>query len=504
MKKLLHIPWYILFAAAYPILSLLANNITEVRYSAGIPALLLAIASGLLLAGLLRLAYRDWHRAAFASVALLLLFFTYGQVYAEAVKEWTIPHLTAWLSALWILLAVLALSLAGNRRIQFTEFAPAFNVASFALLIYPLYQVIWWTFPYRSSAGAQHVSLETLQAQPGQTPPDIYYFILDSYGSADLLRQAYGYDDSAFIRDLEGAGFYVAVCSQSNYDRTELSLGSSLNMDYLQNLEDTFIPANIDRSHLWNDLRYNAVRLDLEKAGYKTVAFATGFAWSEIDDADVFLTPPSPLLELNEFDTLLLRTTALQPLAGPGLLDLDQLDGQRFRERTLFDFSSIDQLARMPGPKFVFVHVIAPHPPFVFGPDGSPTDPGRFLNPQRLYTPDQYAAGYQNMVTFINQKVVKAVDTLINQSAVTPVIVLQGDHGPWLQTGSNQFRILNAYFLPGHQDRLYATISPVNTFRLILDEYLGAEYPLLPDVSYYSPVPQIFEFTRVGNTCQGQ
>ena len=39
-------------------------------------------------------------------------------------------------------------------------------------------------------------------------------------------------------------GFYVANCSQSNYPRTDVSLGSSLNLDYLQNLNDKFTPKN--------------------------------------------------------------------------------------------------------------------------------------------------------------------------------------------------------------------------------------------------------------------
>ena len=56
------------------------------------------------------------------------------------------------------------------------------------------------------------------------------------------------YDNSAFISDLEKMGFYVAKCSQSNYPRTDVSLGSSLNMDYLQNLNDKFTPKNEDRT----------------------------------------------------------------------------------------------------------------------------------------------------------------------------------------------------------------------------------------------------------------
>ena len=234
----------------------------------------------------------------------------------------------------------------------------------------------------------------------------------------------------------------------------------------------------------------------------KTVAFATGFAWTELDDADVYLSPSPIWSEMTGFETLLLRTTPARHLEDIGLLNFDQIDGQRYRQRFQLIFDSMDRLAHMPGPKFVFIHVLSPHPPFVFGPDGTPTDPALFLNAERLYPADKYARGYQNQLTYLNSQLEKTITKLIAESAAPPVIVLQGDHGPWIQTGSNQFKILNAYYLPGHEGELYPTISPVNTFRLILDSYLGADYPLLDDMSYYSPTPNLYEFTPVPNPCK--
>ena len=45
--------------------------------------------------------------------------------------------------------------------------------------------------------------------------------------------------------------------------------------------------------------------------------------------------------------------------------------------------------------------------------------------------------------------------------------------------------ILNAYHLPGDGiEALYPNISPVNTFRVIFNEYFGFNLPLLEDQSY--------------------
>jgi len=58
------------------------------------------------------------------------------------------------------------------------------------------------------------------------------------------------------------------------------------------------------------------------------------------------------------------------------------------------------------------------------------------------------------------------------------------------------FGILNAYHLPGDgNSQLYDSISPVNTFRVIFNQYFGADLKLLEDRSYYSPPNQPLELT---------
>lgn len=97
----------------------------------------------------------------------------------------------------------------------------------------------------------------------------------------------------------------------------------------------------------------------------------------------------------------------------------------------------------------------------------------------------------------------KTISTLINKSTRPVVIVLQTDTGLWFTNGSDQFSILNAYYMPGHTAQLYPGISPVNSFRVILNAYFGAKMPLLNDQSYFSPIPYIYNFTLVSNSCTG-
>ncbi|HTX92045.1 MAG TPA: hypothetical protein VMC09_12600 [Anaerolineales bacterium] len=504
LLKILNAPWYFVFFAAYPVLALLAYNISQVRYTAGTRPLVVSVAAGALLFLLFRLAYRDWHRAAFATAIFTVLFYTYGQVFDQIQKRWKVPALPAWLGSLWLILLVFGLVWAGRPKAHFQGAALTLNVVSLGLTVYAMVQVAIAVPPDggRTILPADpKAPIQALQVPSGETPPDIYYFIPDSYGRSDLLSANLNYDNSKFISDLEAKGFYVAQCSQSNYPRTDVSMGSSLNLDYLQDLNDKFDPKNEDRTQLWQSILHSTVRYELEKAGYKTVAFATGFAFTEMTSSDVYLAPSSFGSSMSEFETLLIRTTPLRHLEDLGLVNLTQIDGERYRERTELILNSMDKLAHMPGPKFVFIHLVIPHPLFVFAPDGSPTDPASFMDANGIYSQVNYYQGYRNQAAYISGQLDTAVGTLLAESPNPPVIVIQGDHAPWLQQGSDQFKILNAYYLPGHNDLLYPTISPVNTFRLIFDTYLGAHYQLLDDTSYASPIPNVFDFSKVPNPC---
>jgi hypothetical protein len=298
-------------------------------------------------------------------------------------------------------------------------------------------------------------------------------------------------------------GFNVAECSMSNYLRTELSLSSSLNMTYLtSDLDPKITPDSEARSPLWNLIRNSAVKDYVERRGYKTVAFATGFPWSELDNSDVYLEANPLKTGMTEFESLLLETTAFRIAEDEGLVDVKAIGFNRSRDRTQFVLDTLPTLAKMDGPKFVFAHILLPHPPFVFAEDGGTTDAASFLNEKDEYPADKFAAGYTMQVTFTNRAITEVVREIIAQSATPPIIIIQGDHGPWIQSTNRRLTILNAYYLPGHADAVSELITPVNTFRTVFNLYLGGKFDLLPNVSYFSPVPNQYDFTAVANTCQ--
>ncbi|MGD0613187.1 MAG: hypothetical protein ABSB41_16945 [Anaerolineales bacterium] len=502
MKKIVWAPWYPFLLAAYPVLALLSHNITQVKYPAALRPLLLSFLAVALLFLVFQLLYRSAHRAAFVVAAGTLLFFSYGQIYDAISAKRKIPHFTFWILAVWLSLAVLILVLAALRRLHFEGLALALNIVSLGLLVYVLIPVVNWSFIKTHPVAAKVTqSKQVLDPSAGQQLPDIYYIVPEDYGRVDLLKPWAQIDTSQFAQFLKDSGFYIAVCSQSNYVTTGLSLSSSFDMDYLQDLGPGFAATNESQDPIYTAIRYNPVEADLKAIGYKTVAFATGYSWSELDNSDVYITLSPFWSGLASFENLLLRTTPIRHLEDLGVLSLFSIDGDRYRERTQLVYDSVPMLASMPGPKFVFMHIINPHQPFVFGPDGIPIDPSSFLNKQGLYTEATYKEGFRDQVPFTDMMLEKTVTTLISKSTRPLVIVLQTDTGPWFTTGADSFKILNAYYMPGHTDQLYQTISPVNTFRVILNSYFGAKLPLFDDQSYFSSVPHIYSFTPVPNGC---
>ena len=204
----------------------------------------------------------------------------------------------------------------------------------------------------------------TAAGRPGR--PDVYFLVLDAYGRSDVLREVYGFDNSAFLDRLERKGFFVARRSTSNYCQTALSLAATLNLRYLDDLAGSRSPSRLPLRDL---IRDNAVFRAFRAQGYRIVAFATGFDATELTGADLYLGPAG---NLGAFHALLADADPALAPAGPA---------GRPRARTGCTASgSSNVFDRLPEvaadrrrPTFCFAHVLAPHPPFVFGADGRDT-----------------------------------------------------------------------------------------------------------------------------------
>jgi hypothetical protein len=496
-----HFPLHPFLFAVYPILALLAFNRGEVEISSALRPLGLSLLVAGFLFVLFRWIFRSWEQAALLSTLLLILFYSYGHVYIglkgiNLDGYYLFRHRT--LLPFWLGLGALSIWWVARRKGSTTAVTYGLNLTGLLLLALPLIQLTSFSIQEKTSQTAQADS-SVLRLNASPQPPDIYYIILDGYGRSDILKNEYGFDNSDFLDGLREMGFEIAECSQSNYAQTQLSLASSLNMNYIDALSDRFVRGSDDRTGLDSLIHHSVVRESLERIGYKTVAFATGFLATELADADYFLSPERSLGTINEFEYLLMETTLARLLQDSNRFGMQAAGSERFRERTLFVLDQLDDLSYISGPKFVFAHIIAPHPPYVFGPTGGPVQSSDVGGTQTR----EGASQYRDQAIYISNRILEVVPKIIASSTTPPVIVIQGDHGPTVASSPrSRMSNLQAYFLPGVQDAGYPTLTPVNMFRIVFNEYFGQSLELLDDISLYSDYTDPFRFRVIQNLCE--
>ncbi|MFP3854755.1 MAG: sulfatase-like hydrolase/transferase [Anaerolineales bacterium] len=510
-------PFHVVFLASYPLLALFAANVDQVRLEVLWRPLAITLAAVFILWLLLSWLLRDKMKAGIIVSLLLMLFFSYGQVYEWGQRASFLQGELGrhrYLIPLWTL--ILIGGVVGILRLRRPrELNHWLNLVSLILVLIPLAQVGSYALRANLAEGARGAALvdpatgEPISLQAPEDSPDVYYIIFDAYARSDVLKESWGIDNSDFLAELEALGFEVTECSQSNYAQTELAFASTLNMAYLDDLGENFLPNRDDRTELRPLIKESLVRQLLQEQGYRTIAFNTGYPFSELRDADIYTT-----LELAGFATgmtgfegLLLRSSAglilfdsaqllprfLLPEAEPGI--------RQHRARALLVLDTLEQMDQFDSPKFVFAHIISPHLPFVFGPGGEARVEPEFRGEDEERQ-EWYRQGYQDQIAYLNDRIIPMLESILESSDTPPVIILQGDHGPEEGSSRDRMSILNAYYLPeGGVDAIYPEITPVNSFRLVFNQAFGADLPLLPDRSLFSTYNRPYDFNIIENVC---
>ncbi len=514
-------PLHPLLLGLYPVLALYLLNIEETPPYATLRSLAF---TGIVLAVILAaslLLFRSLHKSALAASLLILLFFTYGHVLNVLENaEWgQFVGRHRVLLPLWTLLVLGSLIWIRRLKRDLQPITRTLNITAALLVLMTAAQIGW------QAAGrlAQPRTAQPLPAAPpadsGQSRPDVYYIILDAYSRSDVLAQKYKVDNSAFLEELEKMGFYIARCAQSNYPRTRYSLASSLNMNYLDQMNIPNYP-NAGSDDFEPFIKHGQVRQNFESLGYATVTFKTVYPYLDTTDTtyyyDLYQSDSAyDKIETLNFYYIFLRTTALRPAVElgeaadtqkgkPGALTSliqkvlpseNSINNRNYRQykQNLYLLDQLEAMPDLPGPKFVYAHLFLTHQPFTFTPDG-----------QFRWPVVENAQAYRDQVLYANARIPQVIRTILKKSELPPVIIIQSDHG--FPQDKQRVKILNAYYLPGKaRERLYPGITPVNSFRIVFSEYFGQDYPLLKDTSYYVPNRnKVQEFEVVPASCPGE
>jgi hypothetical protein len=183
----------------------------------------------------------------------------------------------------------------------------------------------------------------------------------------------------------------------------------------------------------------------------------------------IYSLPVSPLP--SEFADGVYSQTPLgqiYPLFSPELGDIAKRNAPEVQRK---HYQAVEDVARKPGPKFVYSHFL----------------------PYHAYPPNETIASH-TLTT--NKRIIEMVDTIIRESEVAPIIVIQADEGPYLSESDShkdrvaQIRkrtgIITAFHVPSvDANEIPETITPVNTFRFLFTQYFGSKMGLLPDRTFY-------------------
>jgi hypothetical protein len=478
--------------AAFPVVALYAYNAQELPLSALLVPLVVALAMVSLLLLSTWLFCKSLNKAGIIVSLFLVLLLSTG--YLFNLRRWlgaSGPYIAGLLLvAIWVLMFPYLVYLIVRTGKTLRNPTIILNVATVLMVVVSMFTIVANEFRRSESEQECMAGEDTvgIQVSEGQTLPDIYYIILDRYAGASTLSEAYdGFDNSDFLAYLTGKEFYVASESAANYVRTSESLASSLNMEYIDYMDEK----SNDLLPMSERIEDNALQRSLKAAGYQFIN--VGSWWGPTrrnENADININYCTRTSEFDE--SLLTMTMPYYVSAAAGLVDDARM---RQWKRTQFEFDELAEIPNMEEPTFTFAHILSPHVPYVFDSDGS------FLLPEQANTRSDIE-NYRNQLVATNNMVKTLVDRLLKGSDVAPIIILQADEGPYPERYDagvrafnwgeatdaeirQKFRILNAYYLPGVDSSVpYPTITPVNSFRLVFDLYFGTNLGLLPDKSY--------------------
>lgn len=459
------------------------------------------------------LATRNITVASFMTSVIVLLFFSFHFAY-ESVRNAqmlllysfqvtkSIPIQEWQFLISWVLFGILAVFACWrNRRYLENKLGLTNTIAACCLLVSTVdvvYKEIVRRQPIPQVVQAVQNPVKILRLDKNSTP-DIYYIILDGCARFDVLQDLYHYDNSKFREYLKDKGFYLATDSHSNYQMTPLSLGSTMNMNYVNEASRLLPEKSNDWLPMIELIENNLVARNLKSLGYQYILFKSDWAVTQESPlADKVICCGSNDVFVNRF----LGTTVW-----PFIEDQVHVLRREAHDHWLKVFDKAGHLEEFSSPKFVFVHFLLPHPPYLFNAEGQPSNTGPLVMHLEDFA-DRHA--YVEQVKFTEAKIEKLVDQILATSKTKPIIILQADHGPasldfseGIENPTKEFlkermSIFNAYYFPdGDYAQLYPSITPVNSFRVLFNKSFNAGLALLEDKSYFSNYLRPYKFLDV-------
>lgn len=492
---------FLLMFSISPLLSVYFENIEELYFTGSsifsLLIIILTLTLGITIA--IKFLVKNNYKTQIFVFTGLVLFFFLGHL-RNLLTEWGLERqLVVIILGLFIIASALIIYLTLKTKRNLKSLANGISILSVCLFSIILLRILVFSISanqtVQNTSGQPSKMIETDK----HDLPDIYYIILDGYANSEILKDEFNFDNSGFENYLTEKGFYVAPNSRSNYVTTFLSLAATFNMDYITYLGDTLKKGATDRSIPYRMASNGKVIRYLKNKGYKTVHFGSVFGDTKNNIyADYNFKHSSYMGELT---TNLLHTTALSPI-------VSRFAGKEYRKTILYTFENLPNLDTIKDPKFVFAHIVSPHPPYVFDENGKEIPKSVNLSNSWDKRDKKY---YLGQLKFLNKKVKGLTKALLNKSE-NSVIIIQSDHGPAYLAGDDwenpspefieeRSEIFNAIYINDSDNKnLYPSISSVNTFRAVFNSVFNEDFKILKDSTFFSTYENPYDFINVTKT----
>lgn len=316
--------------------------------------------------------------------------------------------------------------------------------------------------------------------------PNIYFIILDGYANDKSLKNDFNFDNHKFLKYLKNLGFIIPEENFSNYAATVLSTNSFLNMNYLHNQKD-FSPNNdmLEKIMFSNNL----VMKTFQDNNYTTIYIDGGGSMRDIRVSDKILchSTDSGLLQS------LIDTSFMTYIYQGFFWD----SWNEIRDCAFSELKKIQENTKTPF--FVYAHIRTPHDPYLRDIDGNFVQYDKRADELDEKTSNER---YIYQLQYTNEKMIEIITKLMSLEQ-KPIIIIASDHG-WEQFSSSPptddelvqwYSNFEAFYLPNINNyESYSTITPVNIFRSIFNDYFETNLEILENKAY---------FVNFGNNTRG-
>lgn len=328
------------------------------------------------------------------------------------------------------------------------------------------------------SLGIFTFSGRTVQASNSTTDiklintPDIYFIVPDRFPSPDALRET-GENPDAFIQALRDLGFYVREdgLSQDTFTPTTKASYTTRTLRFMASVLNMGVDIDFDIPYLeaGGMVKNPEVARILQSNGYVYHHIGSWFpetAYSLVADYNYIYPSYSVSSRLNSslFASAVIDRSGFRALNFVPFLT-DSARAKIETKRQIYQISTFEDIAdNNDSPKFVFLHLLLPHPDYYWMADGSSSDTS--MSPQ---------ARYMQQVEFTETKLMEMINSLHNPQAI---IIIQSDEGMAYtdmalnkQLSNVQWNgTLSAWRIPGSDEEEFNFIQNVDILRYVIEE----------------------------------